>query len=204
MIGTDPFFILVNPKVPAKTLPELIALDKAAPGTLSFASDGTKNFSGLIGTWLNKLGGTNFVQVPYSTMAQGLQDTIAGSMQIIIQPAATVRQYIASGQLRPIAVTSSRRMEGFESVPPVAETFPDFEFVGWVGLFAPAGTPGAVVREINRALGIVVKETSVVQQLQSLGMTASDAAPPEIMAAFINSERVRWSHLMREIHFEPD
>jgi tripartite-type tricarboxylate transporter receptor subunit TctC len=204
MVGTNPFFILVNPQVPAKTLPELIALDKAKPGTLSFASDGTKNFTGLIGTWLNKLGGTNFVQVPYSAMSQGLQDTIAGRTQIIMQPAATARQYIASGQLRAIAVTSLRPAEGFESVPPVAATFPGFEFVGWVGVFAPTGTPDAVVQRLNGALGDAVKDAAVVQRLQALGMTASEPVSPPQMAAFIKAERERWTHLMREINFVPD
>jgi tripartite-type tricarboxylate transporter receptor subunit TctC len=204
MVGTNPFYILVNPQVPAKTLPELIALDKANPGTLSFASDGTKNFTGLIGTWLNKLGGTKFVQVPYSAMAQGLQDTIAGRTQIVMQPAATARQYIANGQLRPIAVTSLQPTEGLESVPPVAATFPDFEFVGWVGIFAPTGTPDAMVRLLNRALGVAVRDSAVVERLQALGMTASKPGSPQQMAAFIKGERERWTHLMREIHFEPD
>jgi tripartite-type tricarboxylate transporter receptor subunit TctC len=204
LVGTNPFFILVNPQVPAKTLPELIALDKANPGALSFASDGTKNFTGLIGTWLNKLGGTQFVQVPYSTMAQGLQDTIAGRTQFIMQPAATARQFIANGQLRPIAVTSLRPAEGFESVPPVANTFPGFEFVGWVGLFAPTGTLDAVVQQLNRALGDAVKDAAVVQRLHALGMTPSDAATSAEMAAFVKAERERWGTLMREIRFEPD
>jgi tripartite-type tricarboxylate transporter receptor subunit TctC len=204
MVGTNPFFVLVNPQVPATTLPELIALDKANPGKLSFASDGTKNFSGLIGTWLNTLGGTNFIQVPYSSMAQGLQDTIAGRTQIIMQPAATARQFIANGQLRPIAVTSLRPVQGLESVPPVAKTFPGFEFVGWVGLFAPAGTPDAVVQQLNQALNSVAKDDAVIQRLQSLGMTSSGPVTPDEMAVFIKGERERWTHLMREIRMEPD
>jgi tripartite-type tricarboxylate transporter receptor subunit TctC len=204
LIGTNPFFILVNPDVPAKTLPELIALDKAKPGSLSFASDGTKNFTGLIGTWLNKLAGTNFVQIPYSTMTQGLQDTIAGRTQIIMQPAATARQYISNGQLRPIAVTSIQPAEGFESVQPVAATFPGFEFVGWVGLFAPTGTSDAVVQQLNGALAGVIKDPTVVQRLKTLGMTPSDAIKPAAMANFIKADRDRWRTLMHEIRFEPD
>jgi tripartite-type tricarboxylate transporter receptor subunit TctC len=204
MVGTNPFFIMVNPEVPAKTLSELIALDKASPGKLSFASDGTKNFSGLVGTWLNKLAGTSFVQIPYSTMSQGLQDTIAGRTQIIMQPAATAKQYISNGQLRAIAVTSLRPEEGFESVPPVASTFPGFEFVGWVALFAPTGTPDDVVRQLNGGLRAVVKDTAVIQRLRSLGMTPSKGLTAEEMSAFISAERERWTRLTREIGFEPD
>jgi tripartite-type tricarboxylate transporter receptor subunit TctC len=204
MVGTNPFFIMVNPEVPAKTLSELIALDKASPGKLSFASDGTKNFSGLVGTWLNKLAGTSFVQIPYSTMSQGLQDTIAGRTQIIMQPAATAKQYISNGQLRAIAVTSLRPEEGFESVPPVASTFPGFEFVGWVALFAPTGTPNDVVRQLNGGLRAVVKDTAVIQRLRSLGMTPSKGLTAEEMSAFISAERERWTRLTREIGFEPD
>jgi tripartite-type tricarboxylate transporter receptor subunit TctC len=204
LVGTNPFFILVNPEVPVKTLSDLIALDKASPGRLSFASDGTKNFTGLIGTWLNKLAGTTFVQVPYSTMAQGLQDTIAGRTQIIMQPAATARQYIANGQLRPLAVTSPRPDPAFASVPPVATTFPGFEFVGWVALFAPTGTPDPVVRQFNRALNEAVKDPAVIERLRTLGMTASEPGSPEQLGAFIKAERERWTTLMRAIGFEPD
>jgi tripartite-type tricarboxylate transporter receptor subunit TctC len=106
--------------------------------------------------------------------------------------------------LRAIAVTSLRPEEGFEAVPPVATTFPGFEFVGWVALFAPTGTSDDVVRRLNEALRAVVKETSVVQRLRSLGMTPSNGPTGEEMAAFISAERERWTRLTREIGFEPD
>jgi tripartite-type tricarboxylate transporter receptor subunit TctC len=204
MIGTNPFFIMVNPKVKANTLQELIALDKAKPGSMVFVSDGTKNFSGLVGSWLNKLAGTKFVQVPYSTMTQGLEDTVAGRTQIIMQPPATARQFIESGQLRPLAVTSLKPAEGFESVPPVANILPGFEFVGWVGVFAPKGTPPEAIKNLNHALNQAIKDPVVIQRLKALGMTAAKPGTPEQMADFVTKENVRWTHLIKAIGFQPD
>lgn len=203
LIGTNPFFILVSPSVPAKTLPELIALDKAKPGSLSFASDGTKNFSGLVGAFLNKRAGTHFIQVSYTSMAQGLQDAMAGRIQIIMQPPATARQYIESGKLRPIAVSSLQPAAGFESVPPVADSFPGFEFVGWVCLVAPAGTPADIIRRMNKGLTAALAKEVVIKRLATLGMTAKSSSP-EQAAAFIAAERKRWAEVMRAINFKPD
>ncbi len=203
MVGTNPFFVLVNPSVPAKTVPDLIALDKAKRGSLSFATDGTKNFTGLIGSFINKLAGSQFVQVPYSAMAQGLQDTIAGRTQFILQPAATARQFIESGQLRPVGISSLQSDPNFPSVPPIADTFPGFEFVGWVGIFAPRGTPDAVVQQLNKAMAVALKDPAVIKQLATLGMTATPGTQDE-MRKFINAEYARWSTLMSEIRFVAD
>ncbi len=204
MIGTNPFFIMVNPQVKANTLSELIALDKAEPGSLVFVSDGTRNFTGLIGSWLNKLAGTKFVQVPYSTMPQGIEDTVAGRTQIIMQPLATARQFIENGQLRPLAVTSREPVKGFESIPPVANLFPGFEFVGWVGLFAPKGTSPEVIDRLSQAIGTVVKDPAVIERLGSLGMSASDLGTAKQMAEFVQQETARWTKIVKTIDAQPD
>src|SRR5262249_53732222 len=121
-----PFLVLAHPGVPAKTLAELITLAKSEPGKLSYATDGPRNFSGMIAAWLNKLGGTDIPQIPYSAMPQGIQDALAGRVQLIILAVPSAASSVANGGLRPLAVTRAQRVPGYESVPPVADTFPGF------------------------------------------------------------------------------
>ena len=105
MVAKGPFVVLTHPSVPVKTLSELFAYDKADPGKLTFATDGPRNFSGIIAAWITKLGGANILQVPYATMPQGVQDTIAGRTQVTILAVPSAAPHIGSGALRPLAVS---------------------------------------------------------------------------------------------------
>ena len=148
-VADGPFLVLANPEVPAKTLPELIALAKAQPGKLTFATDGPRNFSGMIAAWINKLAGTDIPQVPYATMPQGVQDTIAGRVQLIVLAIPSAVPFIQNVSLRPLAISMKQRAPGYENIPPVAETFPGFDFSGWMAVVAPSGTPVAIVQRMN-------------------------------------------------------
>jgi tripartite-type tricarboxylate transporter receptor subunit TctC len=204
IVGTNPFFILVNPSVPATTLTELFALDKAHPGQLSFASEGPKNFSGLLGQFLNKLSGASILHVPYTVMPQGVQDTIAGRTQIVMLAVAAARPFIQGGQLRPLAISTARRIVGFEYVPPVAETFPGFDFYGWFSVFAPANTPAEPIQRMNRALDAVLKEPEMVQRLLEMGVTTEGASTPEGLTALVLAERKRWGQVFKDVGIEPE
>ena len=131
------FMVLAHPDVPAKNLPELIAYAKANPDKLAVATDGARRFSGMIAAWLNKLAGTNISYVPYTQMTQGVQDALAGRVQLIIIAVPTAKGHVAAGKLRPLAVTSLQRLPEFPDVQAVAETFPGFDFAGWFSLAAP-------------------------------------------------------------------
>ena len=109
MVGRSPFVLVSHPSVPVKTLADVVALDKAQPGKLSFASDGTKGFAGMLGEWLNLSLGSKILQVPYNVTAQGVQDTLAGRTQFTIQSIATVLPFIRRNELRVIAVSSPQR-----------------------------------------------------------------------------------------------
>jgi tripartite-type tricarboxylate transporter receptor subunit TctC len=204
VIGTNPFFILVNPDVPAKNLTELFALDKAHPGTLSFASEGPKNFTGLLGLFLNKLAGASILHVPYTVMPQGVQDTIAGRTQVVMLAVAAARPFILGGQLRPLAISTARRIVGFEYVPPVAETFPGFDFYGWFSVFAPAGTPAEPIERMNHALDKVLKQPEIVQRLLEMGVTTEGARTPEALSALVLTERARWGKVFKDVGIEPE
>ena len=204
MVGKAPFFVLVHPSVQAKTLRELIALEKSQPGKLTYATDGPRNFSGLVAAWLNKLGGMNILQVPYATMPQGIQDTVAGRTQLAILAIPVAAPRIKSGQLRALAFTSAKRAPGYEDVPTVAESFPGFDFVGWFAIVAPTGTPQEVVRRANRDMDTVLKDPEIVQRLRGMGIFTDGADTPEGTAAFVRAELASWGKVVKEIGLQPE
>ncbi len=204
MVGKAPFLVLVHPGVQAKTLAELFALEKSQPGKLTFATDGQRNFSGMVAAWLNKLGGTNILQVPYATMPQGIQDTVAGRTQLVILAIPVAAPQMKRGALRPLAFTAATRAPGYEDVPPVAQTFPGFNFVGWFAIVAPAGTPEDVVRRANRDLDTVLKDKEVVGRLRGMGIFTDGADTPEGTAAFVRAELASWGRVVREIGLQPE
>src|SRR5205085_11032287 len=112
-----PFMVLAHPDVPAKNLPELFAYAKANPDKLAIATDGARRFSGMIAAWLNKLAGTRMSYVPYTQMPQGVQDVLAGRVQLVIIAVPTAKGHIAAGTLRPLAVTSPARLPAYPDVP---------------------------------------------------------------------------------------
>ena len=187
------FLVLAHPSVPVTTLAEVFALAKAEPGRLSFATDGPKNFSGMIAAWLNKLGDTQIPQIPYSAMPQGVQDTITGRVQLTVLAVPSARGAIAAGTLRPLAVTSAQRIPGYENVPTVAETFPGFNFTGWMLLVAPTGTPPDVIARINREMQPIMSDPNIVKRLSDIGFFTDGAGTPETAGAFIRSQYETWA-----------
>jgi tripartite-type tricarboxylate transporter receptor subunit TctC len=204
MVAKGPFFVLAHPSVPVKTLPELIAYDKANPGKLAFATDGPRNFSGMVAAWLNKLMGTQILAVPYANMPQGVQDTLAGRTQLVVLAVPAAAPFIRRGELRPLAETYARRIPGYEDVPAVAETFPGFEFIGWFSFVAPAGTPADVVQRMNREIDKVLKDPEVNQRMASLGFYSDGADTPEGTGRFIRSELANWGRIVKEIGIQPE
>ena len=179
MIAKGPFFVLANPSVPVKDLAELMAFDKANPGKLAFATDGPRNLSGMLAAWLNKLGGSNILQVPYATMPQGVQDTLAGRVQLVVLAVPSAAQQIANGTLRPLATSSAERLSNYPQVPTIAETFPGVEYIGWFMLVAPAGTPNDIVTRLNREMDRILKNPEITGKLADLGFftTGADTLP---------------------------
>jgi tripartite-type tricarboxylate transporter receptor subunit TctC len=204
MVGKAPFFVLVHPGVPAKNLSELVALEKAQPGKLTFATDGPRNFSGLVAAWLNKLAGTSILQAPYAVMPQGIQDTVAGRTQLVIIAIPSASPLLKRGELRPLALTATRRAPGYEDIPTVAETFPEFDLVGWFAFVAPAGTPPEAVRRFNQEMDGILGDAAVVARLRDVGIYTDGALTPEATGEFIRAEHVRWGRIVREIGLQPE
>src|SRR6266849_4698509 len=180
MIAKGPFFVLVHPSVPVKTLAELIDYDKANPGKLAWATDGLRNFTGMMAAWLNKIAGTGILTVP----------------------AAAPR--IRSGELRPLAASFAKRVPGYEEVPAISETFPGFELVGWFLVVAPSGTPNGIVLRVNREMDRILKDPETVQRLRGLGFFTEGAETPEAVAEAIRADTVKWGGIVKEIGIHPE
>src|SRR5262245_11433526 len=204
VVAKGPFIVLVHPSVPAKTLPELFAYDKANPGKLTFATDGPRNFSGIIAAWITKLGGANILQVPYATMPQGVQDTIAGRTQVTILAVPSAAPHIGSGALRPLAVSSLQRLPNYPDISPISDTFPGVEVIGWFSIAAPARTPADAVARMNQELDKILKDPEVEQQLAVVGFFTEGAGTPDQARAFAKSQYDLWGKVTREIGLQPE
>jgi len=204
MIGKSAFFILAHPDVAAKTLPELMALDRAKPGQLTVAVDGPKNSSGMLAAWLNKRTGMNLLLVPYATMPQGIQDALAGRVQLAVAAGLIASPLIERGAMRALAVSSERRLPGYEQVPTISETFSGLAFVGWFALAAPSGTPGPVVNRLNRETEQVLRDPTLMKRLTELGFYIDHGDTPQGVAEFVRSERDKWGEIVRAIGIEPE
>jgi tripartite-type tricarboxylate transporter receptor subunit TctC len=203
-VAKNPFLILAHPSVPANSLPELVAFDKAHPSTVSVATDGTRNFSGILATWLNKVTGANMLQVPYAKMPQGVQDTLAGRTQVTILAIPSAAPHIESGGLKPIAISWPQRLPQYAKVPSISESYPGVELTGWFAIAAPAGTPAAVVSRLNRELDKILKSPAMANRLAELGFFTEGADTPEGTAAFVRAQYELWGKVTREIGLEPE
>jgi tripartite-type tricarboxylate transporter receptor subunit TctC len=204
MIAKSPMVIAVNPGVAAKSLAELVALDKAQPGRLAAANEGAKTFSGMMGQMLNQTAGMRLLQVPYNGVSPAIQDTIAGRTQVVLVSSAALLPFLKRGDLRPLAVSAGKRVRGLEEVPTLAETYPGFEYVGWFALLAPTGTPVAIVQRMNREMDRVLTDPEIAQRLFDLGLVNEGAGTPESLAEFLRAERERWAKLVKDIGLQPE
>jgi tripartite-type tricarboxylate transporter receptor subunit TctC len=204
MIAKSPMVVAVNKEVPAKTLAELVALDKAQPGRLAAANEGPRTFSGMMSQMLNQAAGMRLLQVPYNGVAPAIQDTIAGRTQVLLVSSAALLPFIKRGDIRPLAVSAGKRVRGLDEVPTLSETYAGFEYVGWFALLAPAGTPAAVVSRVNRDMDKVLADPEVAQRLFDLGLVNEGAGTPESVNDFLRAERERWAKLAKDIGLQPE
>ncbi|MEI6302749.1 MAG: tripartite tricarboxylate transporter substrate binding protein [Betaproteobacteria bacterium] len=204
-VGKSPFFVLVHPDLPVKNMAELFALAKAKPGTLNFATDGARNASGVLASWVSKTAGASIQQVPYAVMPQGVQDTLAGRTQLVVLSVAPSTPHIRSGALRPLAVSTATRLPGWDAVPAIAETVPGFEFVGWFGIVAPTGSPAEAVQRFSKELSVILRDPEMLQRLQQFGNYPQESAQsPEGFAELMRSERILWAKLLKDAGVEPE
>jgi tripartite-type tricarboxylate transporter receptor subunit TctC len=205
MVAKSHHVLLVNKDVKATSLPELIALEKAAPGTFSLAVDGPRNISGLIAQSINKQAGTKFVLVPYNTISNAVQDSITGRTQVTIQSASVVEPFIKEGSLRPIAVAGTKRISSLPDVPAISETLKSVDLQGWFMVLAPANTPSDIVQKLSSEIARVLKEPDVQERAPTLGFEVDpgEAVTPEGARKFLEAELASTGKVIRELGIEP-
>jgi tripartite-type tricarboxylate transporter receptor subunit TctC len=190
-VGEHPLVIAAAPSLGIGTLPELIALLKKKPGELNVAAGNRGSIIHLSGEWLRRATGTKFTLLHYTGGSKALPDVIGGRVQVTIDAIPSARGAIDSGQLKPLAVTSRKRLENFPNIPTVAETIPGFEAVGWLALMAPPGTPAALASKISDDMRKALAHPDVKKRKEQLGSYPRPTTPAEL-AAFIREQVQIW------------
>jgi tripartite-type tricarboxylate transporter receptor subunit TctC len=187
----------VNPSLPVKTIPELIAYAKANPGKLSFESAGIGTASHLAGQLFNAMTGADLQHVPYRGDGPAMVDLIAGQVQVGFATMTASIGHIRSGQLRALAVTTLKRSDALPGIPTVAETVPGFEASSWFGIAAPKGTPADVVALINRETNAGLADTTIAARLTDMGGMALTGSPADF-SKLITDETEKWGKVIRD------
>ncbi len=203
-LSQGPFVVAVHPSVPAKTLKELIEYARKEPDKLSYASAGSGSITHLASELFLDMAKIKMVHVPYKGTGPALNDTIAGNTQLIFGSVATSLQFIKSGRLRGLAVTTPQRIAAAPELPTVAEAgVPGYQVVLWHGLVGPKGLPLAVVERINQAANDALKSKDVADLLASDGV-APAGGTPEQFRALIKADIERWSGVVKRANIKAE
>ena len=198
LLATSAFVVSVNPLVKAQSIRELVALAKASPGSLTFGSSGTSGAPQLAGELFKSQAGVNLLHVPYKGLGPAITDLLGGQIQVVFADVGLVTAHLKAGRLRGLAITSATRSSMLPDLPTVSESgVPGYAAGTWYGVFAPAGTPGAIVArlsdEVRRALALPeVRAALVVQGVEAAGNS------PEQYAVFLREEYAKWGRVIAE------
>jgi tripartite-type tricarboxylate transporter receptor subunit TctC len=192
---TFPQVLVVNPKVPVKTLEEWTAYAKANPGRMSYGSPGTGTTAHLAQEEFKRQLGVDIVHVPYQGMGPAINDLLAGHIETMFAAVGTALPHIEDGKLRPIALTGGERLARLPGIPVIAETFPAFSHLEWFAVMAPPQTPAATVTFLSQAMAEAMNAPDVQERLKGSLLVPVASAPAEA-ATFMESERQRWRGIL--------
>lgn len=197
-VATAPLVLVVTANSPFKTLQEIVAAGKAKPGTISYGSPGNGTVAHLSAEVLQRTAGMKLQHIPYKGANQALTDLIGGQIDLYMSSIPTALGQIKTGKLRPIAVTSSKRVGDLPSVPTVSESgYKGFEAVTWFGLLVPAGTPAPIIQKLNAATNVALKSADVREKIAAEGAEVMGGTP-EAFSALIKDEIARWAPIVKE------
>jgi len=204
MVSIVPSIFVVNPQVPANNMAELIALARARPGQLSYASGGNGTAQHLFGEMLKQMAGIDIQHIPYRGGGPALTDTIAGRVQILCDTLPLALAHIREGRVRAVGVTSAARNAAVPQVPTVAESgVPGYEALGWYGMAAPSGMPEALIMRMNREVNALLEKPALRERMIASGSDPL-AMTPAAFTARIAEDRSRWARVIRDGNIRPD
>jgi tripartite-type tricarboxylate transporter receptor subunit TctC len=204
LLGDSPYFLTVNPALPAADVKEFVVYARANPGKLHYASVGNFSVGHLSGELLKRAAGIDMVHVPYKGSNLALIDLLAGRIQLNISTIAASLPHVKAGKLRALGVTSLKRVPTLPQTPTVAESgFPGYQASLWVGTFVPAHAPGTVVALLNRELNATLRSTGVREALAEQAFEPG-ALAPDAFARLIRDETARWRKVIQESGIKPE
>jgi tripartite-type tricarboxylate transporter receptor subunit TctC len=195
--------LVVNPSIKATTIPELIALARAQPGTLSYGSAGVGTTSHLAGELFKSMTKVDIVHVPYKGNVPAITDLLGGQTSMIFATMPTVLPHVRAGKLRPLAVLGAVRSPALPDVPTVAESVPAFEVSNWIGLFGPAGMPPAIVARLNAEVQKIMRSPEIQKRLETEGAKFIPMTPAQF-AMFQKAELSKWAKTIKDANIKVD
>ena len=199
----QPNVMLVNPSVPAKTVPEFIAYAKADPGKINMASAGNGSSSHVFGELFKMMAGVNIVHVPYRGGAPALTDLLAGQVQATFVPVPASIEYVRAGKLRALAVTTTTRSDALPDIPTVGDFVRGYEASGFVGLGAPKNTPAEIIEKLNKEINAALADPKIKARLADLGGTVLPGSPAEF-GKLVADETEKWGKVIRAANIKPE
>jgi tripartite-type tricarboxylate transporter receptor subunit TctC len=203
LLATGPYILVVHPSVPAKSVKELIALARARPGQLTYASSGNGSGGHLANELLNSMAKVKMLHVPYKGGGPALVDLLAGNVQVLFATWVSSKPHIESGRIRALGVSTAKRLTGVD-IPTIAEEgLPGFDAGVWYAFLAPAGTPKDIVAKLNSE---ILRAANHPEYRQVLASAAIDlvGSTPEALAKFMKSEITKWARVVKEANVRVD
>jgi len=204
VLATVPNILIVHPSVPARSVAELIALAKAKPGTLNYASPGNGSGPHLAGELLKSMAGIDLVHVPFNGVGPAMTGVLAGDVQMSFAQSSAALPHVKSGKVIALGVASRKRIAAAPELPTIAEAgLPGFDVTSWYALVAPAGTPATVVDRLHAEIVKVLGSADVREKIAALGAEPVGNTPVEF-TAMQRAEAARWAKLAREANIHAD
>src|SRR5215510_11123096 len=197
MVASSAMILVVHPSVAASSVKDLIALARAKPGAINYASSGSGSTAHLASELFKSMAKVNMLHVPYKGAGPALTDLVGGQVQVMFTGVSSTLPFVKSGKLKALAVSSEKRLPLLPDMPTVAETLPGYEVLTWYGVFAPAATPRNIVERLNQAIAQSFVSADAKAKLAALGADAETNSPREFAKA-VTQETAKWARIVKE------
>jgi tripartite-type tricarboxylate transporter receptor subunit TctC len=203
LLAVNSYVLVVNPSVPAKNVPELIALLRANPGKYSFSSSGSGASSHLASVLFNSMASVSAVHVPYKGSSPSVTDLVSGQVTYTMETVPAVISFVKSGRLRALGVSSAKRSTAMPELPTIADDLPGYEMSGWIGLMAPAGMPREISERLSREVRKILEIPEIKERFLALGQEPAGNTPEEY-AEFLKRQNDRYASIVKQAGLKLD